>query len=166
LCPYSALVGPVLSGFNPIGMTLTPPQIATLRALVDRLIPADDAPGALDAGTDAFILALLDGDGAAEAPLLALGLTQLDHEAAAAHPGQSFATLPPSAQDALLAALERNQPATAWPASISAPAFFNRMVDLAAEGFYADPANGGNRDGVSWRLIGYDPHLPAGSNPP
>lgn len=147
-------------------MTLTPPQIATLRALVDRLIPADDTPGALDACTDAFILTLLEGDGAAEAPLLALGLTQLDQETAAAHPGHSFATLPPSAQDALLAALERNQPATAWPASISAPAFFNRMVDLTAEGFYADPANGGNRDAVSWRLIGYDPHLPADLNPP
>lgn len=147
-------------------MPLTPPQIATLRALVDRLIPADDTPGALDAGTDSFIVALLDGDCAAEAPLLALGLTQLDHEAAAARPGQSFATLSPSAQDALLAALERNQPATAWPTSISAPAFFKCMVDLAAEGFYADPANGGNRDAVSWRLIGYDPHLPPDSNPP
>jgi hypothetical protein len=147
-------------------MTLTPPQITTLHALVDRLIPADGAPGALEAGTDDFILALLVGDGAAEAPLLALGLTQLDHEAAAARPGQSFSTLSPSEQDALLAAIERNQPSTAWPASISAPAFFNRLVDLAAEGFYADPANGGNRNAVSWRLIGYDPHLPTNSNPP
>lgn len=147
-------------------MPLTSPQIVILRALVDRLIPADDTPGALDAGTDAFIIALLDGDAAAEAPLLTLGLTQLDHEAAAAHPSQSFATLSHVAQDVLLAALERNQPATAWPASISASAFFNRMVDLAAEGFYADPANGGNRGAVSWRLIGYDPHLPADSNPP
>jgi hypothetical protein len=40
------------------------------------------------------------------------------------------------------------------------------MVDLAAEGFYADPANGGNRDAASWRMIGYDPRLPANPTDP
>jgi len=140
-------------------MPLTPPQLAALRALLDRLIPADDFPGALAAGTDAFVIALLAGDCAAEAPALALGLIQLDAEAAARH-GQPFASLAPVAQDALLAALEQNRPATAWPAPLTAAVFFNRLVDLAAEGFYADPANGGNRDAASWRMIGYEPRLP------
>lgn len=141
-------------------MPLTPPQLAALRALLDRLIPADDFPGALAAGTDNFIVALLAGDCAAEAPALALGLTQLDAEAAALH-GQTFATLPSTAQDALLTALEQNRPTTVWPVPLNATAFFNRLVDLAAEGFYADPANGGNRDATSWRMIGYDPRLPS-----
>jgi hypothetical protein len=47
-----------------------------------------------------------------------------------------------------------------------ATAFINRLIDLAAEGFYADPANGGNRDGASWRMIGYDPLLPARPSAP
>lgn len=141
-------------------MPLTPSQLTALRALLDRLIPADDFPGALAAGTDNFIVALLAGDRAPEAPALAQGLTQLDAEAAARH-SQTFAALPSTAQDALLTALELDHAATVWPAPLTASAFFNRMVDLAAEGFYADPANGGNRDASSWRMIGYDPRLPA-----
>ena len=49
---------------------------------------------------------------------------------------------------------------TTPPPEISAAAFFARMTDLAHEGFYADPANGGNRDRLSWKMIGYDPGLP------
>jgi hypothetical protein len=143
-------------------MPLTPPQLIALRALLDRLIPADDFPGALAAGTDTFIVNLLAGDCAAEAPALALGLAQIDTEAVARHgASQTFASLAPSAQDALLTILEQNQPATVWPAPLTADAFFNRMVDLAAEGFYADPKNGGNRDAASWRMIGYEPRLPS-----
>ena len=56
--------------------------------------------------------------------------------------------------------------ATPWPATFPAAAFINRLIDLAAEGFYADPANGGNRDGASWRMIGYDPLLPARPSAP
>ena len=29
------------------------------------------------------------------------------------------------------------------------------MVEHVLEGFYADPGNGGNRDAVSWKMIGY-----------
>ncbi len=143
-------------------MSLTPAQLEALRALLDRLIPADEVPGALAAGTDGFVVALLAGDCAAEAPTIAAGLSQLDAEAAARHgAGSIFSALSPILQDALLTALEQNQPATPWPTPLTAAAFFNRMVDLAAEGFYADPANGGNRDAASWRMIGYDPRLPA-----
>ena len=141
-------------------MPLLPTQLAALRALLDRLIPVDEFPGALAAGTDSFIVALLAGNCAAEAPAIALGLTQLDAEATARH-GQVFVALSSTAQDALLTSLEQNLPVTVWPAPLNASAFFNRMVDLAAEGFYADPANGGNRGAASWRMIHYDPRLPS-----
>ena len=141
-------------------MTLTPPQLAALRALLDRLIPADEFPGALAAGTDTFILQLLTQACAAEAAALAQGLTQLNAEAIARH-NHPFATLPSAAQDALISDLEHNRTTTAWPNPFPAAAFINRLIDLAAEGFYADPTNGGNRDGASWRMIGYDPLLPA-----
>ncbi|OYU99417.1 MAG: hypothetical protein CFE26_25705, partial [Verrucomicrobiales bacterium VVV1] len=100
-------------------MPLTSAQLAALRALLDRLIPSDDFPGALAAGTDNFIVALLAGDCAAEAPALALGLTQLDAEATGLH-GQSFASLSTTAQDALLTTLEQNRPVTVWPAPLNA----------------------------------------------
>lgn len=146
-------------------MPLTPPQLEALRALLDRLIPVDEFPGALAAGTDQFILQLLTHACAVEAPAIAQSLTHLDAEASARH-DQPFAALPTAAQDALIYDLEHNRTATPWPATFPAAAFINRLIDLAAEGFYADPANGGNRDGASWRMIGYDPLLPARPSAP
>jgi Gluconate 2-dehydrogenase subunit 3 len=134
---------------------------ATLRALLDRLIPRDDLPGAIDAGVETYVLRQLSGDCAFEAGPVASGLAQLDAEAAAQYQGHSFATLNPEQQDALLHAIDEGRPSTVWPQELSATAFFARMVDLAHEGFYADPGNGGNRDAISWRMIGYDPRMPA-----
>ena len=34
--------------------------------------------------------------------------------------------------------------------------FFETLVLHTRQGFYADPAYGGNRDGVGWRVIGFD----------
>jgi gluconate 2-dehydrogenase gamma chain len=139
-------------------MSLTPSQLTALRALLDRVIPADDFPGALAAGTDNYVLRQLATDCAEEASFLLLGLTQLDAEALARHgPDQTFATLLSPQQDALLADLAAARPATAWPAPRAASTWFHRLVDLAHEGFYADPANGGNHDAASWRMLGYEP---------
>ena len=87
-------------------MSLTPSQLTALRSLLDRIIPADDFPGALAAGTDTYVLRHLLGDCTEEAHVLLLGLTQLDAETVARHgPHQTFATLLPTQQDALLADL-------------------------------------------------------------
>ena len=125
---------------------LTPPQIAALRAALDRLIPADDAPGALATGTDLYLLRQLTGDCASDLPLIAAGLIQLDATATRLADGRTFAALTHGQQNSLLASLEAAR-----------DPFFYRLVDLAHEGFYADPANGGNRDAASWRMLGYDP---------
>jgi len=74
--------------------------------------------------------------------------------------GHTFCALAAEAQDALLHDLEQSRPVSPWPVSLDAASFFGRIVDLTAEGFYADPQNGGNRDAVSWRMVGYDPRLP------
>jgi gluconate 2-dehydrogenase gamma chain len=39
-------------------------------------------------------------------------------------------------------------------------AFFETLYQSAMEGFFADPIYGGNRNKVSWRMVGY-PGLPA-----
>jgi hypothetical protein len=134
--------------------------LGTLRTLLARLIPADDFPGAIEAGTTEYILRQLAGDCAHEAPFLDAGLRQLEAEVAAREAGLTFATLEASRQDALLREIEQGRSLTSWSSEMPAAAFFARMVDLAHEGYYADPANRGNRDAVSWRMIGYDPRLP------
>jgi hypothetical protein len=132
----------------------------TLRALLARLIPVDEFPGAVEAGTENYVYRHLAGDGVAEAPALSRGLALLDAEAHARFDGQRFSVLAPADQDSLLRELEHARPRAAWPAELPSAAFLARMIDLAHEGFYADPDNGGNRGAVSWRMIGYDPRLP------
>ncbi len=139
-------------------MTLSPPHLVALRALLDRLIPADEFPGALAAGTEHYILKQLAGDCAAEVPRLLRGLELLDTETSLRHPEvKAYHALSTAQQDALLVELEAGRTVAAWPEDLSGTAFFSRFVELAHEGFYADPANGGNRDGASWAMLGYAP---------
>src|SRR5260370_17911954 len=44
--------------------------------------------------------------------------------------------------------------------NFSAKLFFEALYQSAMEGFFADPIYGGNRNKVSWRMVGY-PGLPA-----
>jgi len=39
----------------------------------------------------------------------------------------------------------------------AAKTWFAAMIALAMEGFYSDPGNGGNKNEVSWKMVGYDP---------
>jgi gluconate 2-dehydrogenase gamma chain len=34
--------------------------------------------------------------------------------------------------------------------------FFRLLVAHTAEGYYSDPGNGGNRDRISWKMIGFE----------
>ncbi|MGY5777660.1 gluconate 2-dehydrogenase subunit 3 family protein [Rhizobium sp. LEGMi135b] len=123
-------------------------RLETFRAVLDRIIPADDYPGALDNGVDGFILSLWDAGLVADSEPIDRGLVDLEAQTLG-----GFATLSPEKQDRLLA--ERKD--EAW---------FRMLCELAAEGFYADPANGANPDAVSWRMIGYRPGLPEGPSGP
>jgi hypothetical protein len=133
------------------------PTLAVLHAAIDRIVPPDDFPGAWDAGVGDYILGQLAGDLRHLAPLLEAGLAALDAEARAAH-GLPFAVLVPVLQDLLLGSVERGDIAAVWP--VPPREFFALLVHLTMEGYYADPGNGGNRDGIAWRMIGYDPRLP------
>ncbi len=132
---------------------LTEPQRAALRALVDRIIPADDFPGGWDAGVGDYLDRQFAADLSHVVDLYRGGLDALDVEARTAA-GVSFAALAPAAQDELLRRVEAGEVATDWP--VDAAAFFRTAAEHAAEGFYGDPGNGGNRDGVSWRMIGFE----------
>ncbi len=126
----------------------------TLRAAINRIIPADDFSGAWDAGAGDYIRRQLTGDLHHLAPLLDAGLASLDAEARSVA-DRSFVDLPLDGQDRLLADVERGGVSTAWP--VSPQDFFAMLVRLTSEGYYGDPGNGGNREAVSWRMVGYDP---------
>ncbi len=132
---------------------LTEPQRATLRALVDRLIPADDYPGGWDAGVGDYLDRQWSGDLSDMLDTYRAGLDALDAESGATA-GARFAELDAAAQDELLRRVEVGDVATDWP--VDPAAFFRAAAEHAAEGYYGDPGNGGNRDGVSWRMIGFE----------
>lgn len=140
---------------------LSAAETATLRAAIDRIVPRDEFASATDAAVDAYIGRQLSGDCAAEKPLLCRGLAGLEAEATARH-SLSFEQLTPGVQDALLADLERGLVRAAW--DVNPAQFFSRLVELTVEGYYADPANGGNRDAVSWKMLGYAPRTARSSS--
>ena len=134
---------------------LTELQYATLRALVDRIIPADDFPSGWQAGVGDYLAGQFERDLRPQLDRYRAGLDALDAEAYALA-GVRFAELDATDQDALLRRVEAGAVALAWP--IDPAAFFYAAVEHAMEGFYSDPGNGGNRDGISWRMIGFEVH--------
>jgi hypothetical protein len=133
------------------------PWQSTLHAVVDRIIPPDDFPGAWDAGAGDYILGQLGGQLREQTSTIESGLAALDAEARLAS-GRAFADLAPAEQDLLLAAIERNDVHTEWQTQPAA--FFALLVELTAEGYYSDPGNGGNRNEIAWRMIGYQTRIP------
>ena len=116
--------------------------------IIDRIIPADDFPSASGAGVHDYLQRQLDGDLQPLRPLFLEGLAAIDAEASARH-GSAFGRLDADQQDALLRQIESGPDGPARR-------LFVRLIDLAHEGYYADPGNGGNRDGIAWKMIGFE----------
>ena len=133
-------------------MIFTESQLATLRALVDRIIPADDYPSGWDAGVGEYLARQFERDLRSHVELYRAGLNALESEAQATA-GASFVSLNSDAQGALLSRIEVGDVTTRWP--IDPATFFRNVVNHTIEGFYSDPANGGNRNAVSWHMIGF-----------
>lgn len=134
-------------------MRFSPQEEATLRAAVDRILPADDFPSAWEAGAKESLERQLDGDLAGCLALIRLGLMGLDAEARVRF-GVPLAAVPPDDQDALLRDVEKGAVRADW--GVEPAAFFDLLVRTTAEGFYADPAQGGNRGRVSWLMTGFE----------
>ena len=132
---------------------LTEAQQDTLRALVDRIIPADDFPGGWEAGVGDYLDRQFAGDLSHLVDDYRIGLDRLEAEACATT-GTSFAALAAAAQDEVLRRVEQGDVVVDWP--VDPAAFFRAAAEHAAEGFYGDPGNGGNSNGVSWRMIGFE----------
>jgi len=89
------------------------------------------------------------------------GLRDLDERSRSAF-GMGFHELSPDRQDRVLASLEEELPSEqsatvvmqlpTWEQGLS---FLRLLVLHTRQGFYGDPAYGGNRGGVGWRVIGF-----------
>jgi gluconate 2-dehydrogenase gamma chain len=133
-------------------MSLSPAEAETLRAIVARIIPADEnGPGALEARADRFIDRALAGALKNQRTAYTSGLAAVDSYAQSAK-GNLFAKLSTADQDAILADLQANR-ATGFTGG-SGP-FFNLVRTNTIQGTFSDPFYGGNENFIGWDLIGY-----------
>jgi gluconate 2-dehydrogenase gamma chain len=132
--------------------SFTAEQMATVDAIVARLIPSDaNDGGAAEARVGRYIDRQLNGGLASYKPDYANGLAQVDAYAKKTY-GAAFVGLSAVQQDAVLTNMEAN---TATGFSPSPRTFFNIIRDHAVQGMFSDPFHGGNANFVGWDLIGY-----------
>ncbi|HEV8015593.1 MAG TPA: gluconate 2-dehydrogenase subunit 3 family protein [Stellaceae bacterium] len=162
-------------------LTLTESEAAFLTAAADTIIPADAlSPAASDCGVVDFIdceLAGPYGEGArlyrngpiakgkpehgyqlgiAPREFFRQGIAAADRWAEARF-GARFAALGEAQRQAALGEIDSG---AAVFDGFDAREFFDALLQIAMEGFFADPYYGGNRDLAGWKMIGY-PGLPA-----
>lgn len=129
--------------------TFTNEEFATLSAAVDRVVPRDADPGALDANVPEYIDRIL------QTPQLhkmredfTPGLAAIERRCQRMHK-TSFASATPAQRDELLALFKdsaENSGEARW---------YEILVVLTLEGFLGDPSYGGNRGEVGWKLLGF-----------
>jgi hypothetical protein len=129
-------------------------QAATLRVLVDTIVPADEDPSGTEAGVLDYLERQSARDLAGQRTYYRVGLDAMNAKAGAVLDA-GFAVLGLGERKALLRATEADEACTPWP--IDAREFVTAVVGHVMEGFYGDPGNGGNHDGVSWRMIVDEP---------
>lgn len=114
----------------------------TLTALCEQIIPADRDPGAGWAQTAHYIDRQMLLRFRQFGKVYRGGLAALDRGSHARH-GKRFVELSTGDQTALLTEFEKQQ-----------PVFFSLAVTHTMQGFYGNPRHGGNRDAVSWHMLG------------
>lgn len=124
----------------------TPSQAALVTIVAEQIVPADQDPGATDAGVVYYIDRQLAGPLSQFAPVYRESLASLE-------PLRNMAF---AAQTDFLKAVERNEHGE------SAARLFNVIIDHTMQGFYGAPSHGGNRGDVSWKMLGIDQEMSGG----
>lgn len=126
-----------------------------LDAMLDRIIPGDEDPGAREAGVIYFIDRQLAGPYQRYQQDYRIGLKNVQATSEAVH-GVSFDQLSPQQQTAILERLEENDVSPEIWSDPSAASFFSLVANHAMQGFYGSPIHGGNKDFASYRMLGID----------
>jgi gluconate 2-dehydrogenase gamma chain len=162
-------------------LTLNATEADFIKAAVDTIIPADElSPSGSDCGVAVFIdwqLAGAYGGGARlyrQGPFpkarpelgyqlelnprefFRAGITAANEFTRKTY-GKDFDRLSEADRIAALKTMEEGK--ANFP-GFSSAMFFNALLQIAMEGFFADPMYGGNRDMAAWKMVGY-PGLPA-----
>jgi gluconate 2-dehydrogenase gamma chain len=121
---------------------LSDTQARTLQAICDQIIPADEFPSASQAGVLTYIDRQLTRHYRRRQDAYRAGLEQA-HTLSMTRFGKPLDVLTPLQQLQAVSEIERKD-----------RTFFNLVLTHTMEGYYGSPRHGGNRDGVSWRMLG------------
>ena len=123
---------------------LSDPHASTLASLCDQIIPADEFPSASQAGVVTYIDRQLARHYRKHRAAYREGLQAIDSITRQRF-GIAFADATPAKQLQIVIDLEQQH-----------REFFDLVRDHTMQGYYGSPRHGGNRDAVSWRMLGLD----------
>lgn len=133
--------------------------------LAEQIVPRDDVPGATDAGVVHYLDRQLSTRLSRHQPAYRAGLAAVEGTSRQLH-RRSFGELTAAEKTALLERIEAGRvPAELWR-GVGPAGFFRLLVDHVMQGFYGSPRHGGNRDYVSYRILGLDYPQVIGRNRP
>jgi gluconate 2-dehydrogenase gamma chain len=124
----------------------TPGQAVLVTLIAEQIVPKDQDPGATDAGVVHYIDRQLAGPLSPFAPLYRESLSAFE----------PMREMPFAAQTEFLKSIEKKERGEA------AARLFSVIIDHTMQGFYGDPSHGGNRDEVSWKMLGIDHEMSGG----
>ena len=129
-------------------------EIETLAALVDQIVPQDEFPSASEAGVVRYIdYALATGQND-RLPLYQKGLAATQDAARTEH-GRDYHELSLDQQQALLEKIENGEADGKLWEKVSPTLFFEFLWQHTLEGYYGPPHYGGNKNYISWKMVGY-----------
>jgi len=129
---------------------LTANETRVLAAIADRIFPATDSSGAVEAGAVEYIDRALAGDYAEFLSSYRKGLTAIDRHSREKF-GAKFVRLSDADKNAVLLDFEAGQ----IPRFKKSADFFETVRCHVLEGVFGEPQYGGNRGLVGWWLVGF-----------
>ena len=159
----SILLMPSCSSRVSVYRVFTNDEASCLIALCEQIIPADQDPGATDAGVINFI----DKQTAERFPddlsVYQQGIASLQAFCKTRH-DKLFEQLGSAAQIEIMENMEQNKlPEEHW-SDVKPSSFFNLVLQRTMQGFYGSPRHGGNKDFVSYRMMKLEYPLLVGQN--
>lgn len=144
-------------------VTFNEHQYDTLDAVAGVLIPADDQdPGARETGAMIYVDRAMGNPAfVAAARMMKVAVAAIDWQSNQTF-GKKFVELSPGEQEPILQATYQGE---GDRGSFKGRTFMNLMMGLVLEGHLAEPVHGGNKDGIGWALVGFEPVDPRPGRP-
>ncbi len=130
--------------------TFTDDEYATVSALVGRMIPKDDDPGAIEAHVPEYIDRILQTQQLRHMKEDFIGGLAAINRRSEKQFKTVYASATPAQQDDIITQFKDS------PESSGEFKWYEILLALTMEGFLGDPTYGGNQGKVGWGLMGFD----------